>query len=165
MSEILSHRVSAGGGQFGSTAAANSVRSTVAYANNVSNIINSPSLCRGVVANGFYLAGTNYHGKRGTNWTDGPVAYCGFNTVLPPNSPSCADGGQWGDQNNMVLPPTSGHTGGVNASMCDGSVRFVSNSIDTGNLGIPQPAGGLSVYGAWGALGSISGGEVSSLGE
>ena len=40
--------------------------------------------------------------------------------------------------------------------------EFISNSIDTGNLGVRQLQSGPSNYGAWGALGSISGGEVSA---
>jgi prepilin-type processing-associated H-X9-DG protein len=41
----------------------------------------------------------------------------------------------------------SRHTGGVNASMCDGSVRFVPNSISLQ---------------AWQAMGTMNGGEVFS---
>ncbi|TVQ03755.1 MAG: DUF1559 domain-containing protein, partial [Planctomycetaceae bacterium] len=54
------------------------------------------------------------------------------------------------------------HPGGVNAVLMDGSVRFISESIDTGNTSLPPPGAvntGMSPYGVWGALGSIQGGE------
>jgi len=40
--------------------------------------------------------------------------------------------------------------------MADGSVRFIRNNIDTGNLGIAQANTyrGPSNYGVWGAMGS-----------
>ena len=44
--------------------------------------------------------------------------------------------------------------------MADGSVRFVSNNIDTGNLGVATTLGGKSPYGVWGALGTRNGGET-----
>jgi len=52
--------------------------------------------------------------------------------------------------------------------MADGSVRFISDNIDTGNLAVPAPlatAGGPSPYGIWGALGSKAGGEPVSAPE
>ena len=64
---------------------------------------------------------------------------------------------------HLVVPPASRHTGGVNAVFSDGSVHFVSNSIDTGNLNARQTVSGPSVYGVWGALGSKNGGEIASL--
>jgi hypothetical protein len=39
-------------------------------------------------------------------------------------------------------------------------VRFISDNIDTGNTAAQQPLTGPSVYGTWGRLGSIAGGEV-----
>lgn len=52
--------------------------------------------------------------------------------------------------------------------MGDGSVRFISQSIDTGNLAVVAPAangGGASPYGVWGALGSARGGETINSDE
>ncbi|MBX9680946.1 MAG: DUF1559 domain-containing protein [Gemmataceae bacterium] len=46
---------------------------------------------------------------------------------------------------NLNVSARSRHTGGVNALLCDGSVRFVSNGITAGN---------------WQSLGSMNGGEV-----
>jgi prepilin-type processing-associated H-X9-DG protein len=57
----------------------------------------------------------------------------------------------------------SRHTGGVNSCFADGSVRFISDSIDAGNQGLVENVAGLSPYGVWGALGSRSGGEVATL--
>ena len=53
----------------------------------------------------------------------------------------------------------------------DGSVRFIRDDIDTGDVFVPeerlletnQAVEGKSAYGAWGALGSINGGETVSL--
>jgi prepilin-type N-terminal cleavage/methylation domain-containing protein/prepilin-type processing-associated H-X9-DG protein len=64
-------------------------------------------------------------------------AYCVlFNTVLPPNSPACDNYATywWGG-----YPPQSMHPGGVNALMADGSVRFISETIDCGNTAAPAP--------------------------
>ena len=52
--------------------------------------------------------------------------------------------------------------GGVNALFADGSVHFISETIDAGNQGAPEVTGGASPYGVCGALGTINGGEVSS---
>ena len=41
----------------------------------------------------------------------------------------------------------SRHTGGVNVGMCDGSIRFISNSIDLAT---------------WQAMGTMNGGESPS---
>jgi hypothetical protein len=110
-------------------------------------------------------SGCNFvsHYHRGLSWAAGYLLHTGFNTILPPNAPSCsADRGEWAVG---LFPPQSNHPGGVQAALCDGSVRFIGDTIDTGNLGALEAAGwGIvrynpSPYGVWGALGSISGGE------
>jgi prepilin-type N-terminal cleavage/methylation domain-containing protein/prepilin-type processing-associated H-X9-DG protein len=99
----------------------------------------------------------NWSGRR---WASGIVQYTRFNTVLPPNSPSCNDS-NW-DERNAVITPTSQHPGGVNVAFADGSVTFVSETINSGDPTRPEVTSGVSPYGVWGALGSKSGGETVS---
>ncbi|MBQ9126856.1 MAG: DUF1559 domain-containing protein [Thermoguttaceae bacterium] len=120
---------------------------------------------------------------RGQTWAEGSVATTGFQTVLAPNSPNARRSGSalnqvgWGPG---ICSASSNHSGGVNAAMVDGSVRFISETIDCGDLdadsnGSEYPTtpvynhrnehtgnefSGKSPFGVWGALGSISGGET-----
>jgi prepilin-type N-terminal cleavage/methylation domain-containing protein/prepilin-type processing-associated H-X9-DG protein len=99
--------------------------------------------------------------SRGQRWAGGSVAYVVVNTILPPNSPSCSTGTEF--RSPGQYPMGSRHPGGVHILLCDGAVRFVSDSVDTGNLSLPSPDSSGSVrspYGVWGALGSIAGSEV-----
>ena len=96
-------------------------------------------------------------------WATGLPMSNSFNTILPPNNPSCT---QHNDpERTLIAPPTSYHTGGVNLVMADASGRFVSNTIDA-NISDPgnnwvtvNRSTGRSPFGVWGAMGSISGGE------
>ena len=46
--------------------------------------------------------------------------------------------------------------------MLDGSVRFVSDTIDCGDAYANAVVNGASPYGVWGAMGSAQGGETTS---
>jgi prepilin-type N-terminal cleavage/methylation domain-containing protein/prepilin-type processing-associated H-X9-DG protein len=119
----------------------------------------NPSICLATVAGTDYNASLtldSYHG--GYRFQDGMCQFTGFNTVLPPNSPTCMESGSNSDG---VFPALSRHVGGVNCCFADGSVHFIAQTIDAGNSGAPEPAnGGPSPYGVWGALGTINGGET-----
>ena len=130
----------------------------------VAGAANSPNLCLTKSDGKSYIAGTNVHGPFGSLWTDGQAERVGFNTVLPPNAAGCAEDSNGGaDSVNVVIPPSSNHPGGVMCALADGSVRFIGETINTGNLGLPASASGPSNYGVWGALGSKSGGDTASL--
>jgi prepilin-type processing-associated H-X9-DG protein len=101
----------------------------------------------------------------------GHIWHTGFNTVLPPNSASC----QNTDVHNYgLMSANSRHQGGVNAAKMDGSVIFVSETVDCGNTtwspggttaspnNTNKPAA-QSNYGVWGALGTRGGGENKAL--
>ncbi len=92
---------------------------------------------------GFPAADLSYQGLStdGVPWLEGSTSAM-YNHVNTPNKRSC------------VFPPgrimntaNSYHPGGVNLSMCDGSVRFVKDSVSLVT---------------WNALGSRNGGEVIS---
>ncbi len=129
----------------------------------VGGITSAPMNCFTVSDGRYVRPGTTVTGNNQNHWTDGRVNQTGFNTVFPPNAPSCAQGTSRSSPYRMVIPPTSEHPGGVMVLMVDGSVRFVSETIDTGNLGIRQGPTGPSHYGVWGAMGSKDGGDLVQL--
>ena len=66
--------------------------------------------------------------------------------MFPANNPPCSTVGNTATVGNILIA-RSYHPGGVNTSMCDGSVRFVKNSISLTT---------------WQALSTSRGGEVIS---
>jgi prepilin-type processing-associated H-X9-DG protein len=123
---------------------------------NVSDLSRNPSLCLAAHqdANAQW-----WDVRRGGRWCDGALAITGFQTVLPPNSPSCLS------ENGIDEPiasVSSHHAGGVHVLFADGRVAFIGNEIDCGDTTQPgvsngdgyTPAGSGSPYGVWGALGS-----------
>ena len=79
----------------------------------------------------------NFAWGRGSSWLGKSEQITGYMHVLPPNEKDC------------VFQPAAGsdHFGGVNTSLCDGSVRWIDNSVsDT----------------VWQALGTIGSSDISS---
>ncbi len=106
---------------------------------------------------------------QGRMWTSGVSMQSHFDAVLPPNSPVCSANG-W----TSLVAAQSYHPGGVNVTACDGAVRFVSETVNCGNIAqdIPGQLGswggeqeytGASVFGVWGAAGSRDGSESVPL--
>ncbi len=165
MSERLCEQRSPRGSPGPATVGARQVEHVMAVAIGVGGLRTAPNVCRTTTDGKYYVAGTPVQGRWGIVWTDGQPMYVGINTVLPPNAPACSeDSSNYGDQVHLVLPPNSRHPGGVNCVFVDGSVRFISETIETGNLaaGVTQTRNGPSLYGVWGALGSKDGGETVS---
>lgn len=100
----------------------------------------------------------------GFRWySAGNEAYSGFYAVVPPNGPTCArDAGTYAAE---TAQPTasSNHGSGVMTAMCDGSVRFVDETINTGDPEVSGSYTGLSRRGVWGAMATVAGGEAESL--
>ncbi|MFG0332314.1 MAG: DUF1559 domain-containing protein [Maioricimonas sp. JB049] len=97
----------------------------------------------------------------GRRWPDGGAGSTAVTTTLPPNSPSCAHNNH--NAQDGFYSAGSAHVGGCHVLMADGSVQFISENIDTGNLSVDATTvSGVSPYGVWGALGTKAGGEVIS---
>jgi prepilin-type processing-associated H-X9-DG protein len=133
--------------------------------NNVPTILANPGSCLATAATitsgGLYTNGATVKGKASSICFDGQAEINGFTTVLPPNAPACIDINNGNaDGTGVLAPPNGYHTGGVHCLMVDGAVRFINNSINTGNLGVATALGGASPYGVWGALGTRAGREV-----
>jgi prepilin-type N-terminal cleavage/methylation domain-containing protein/prepilin-type processing-associated H-X9-DG protein len=151
-----------------------------------------PSECAAMRGTGGILSSVTPDTVKGWSWSCGLLLTTGFNTILPPNQPSCTTnkameygsysslGYPDGDKfpifqyNNPLVTASSYHSGGINVAFCDGSVRFISDSIDAGDPTI-YPGHGTtsgtsgwwltnveSVYGVWGALGTVAAGESVS---
>ncbi len=132
------------------------------------NIRTNPSICAATKGQGNTLInGTAYPNGVGSTLGRGNAAFCGipvctgFNTILRPNSPSCQHAAavtNWG-----IYAASSSHTGGVNSMLMDGSVQFVSDTVDAGLDTLPRKTSGASNFGVWGAMGTRNGGESRTL--
>lgn len=143
----------------GRAAAGEDMRTATVY--NFPSVINNPGSCLGTTIKATYQSG-NIKSKFGSIWTDGQAEVVAFNTVIGPNGPSCNNDSNAGSADAIggALTAGSNHPGGVSSLLADGSVRFINQNINTGNLASPQVISGNSPYGVWGALGSISGKEA-----
>ncbi|MDR1384080.1 MAG: DUF1559 domain-containing protein [Planctomycetaceae bacterium] len=117
----------------------------------------------------------------GRRWGDAHSPYTQLHAILPPNSPNCS-GSTDTEGGVSLISASSEHTGGVNVTVADGSVRFVSDTVGTQNLGNstldttlatpvagyipssgdPQHYTGPSIYGVWGSFVTRAGGESIS---
>jgi hypothetical protein len=119
-------------------------------------------------ASGRYLSTYTPWNFAGQSWGAAMPFITGFATILPPNSPNCITDttDNWGSfrVQRSIHAASSYHTGGVSGAFGDASVRFITETIDTGDLSAKAPVnGGISPYGVWGAIGSIAGGETDGL--
>jgi Tfp pilus assembly protein PilE len=143
------------------------------------SVTSKPSDCTALIAGGGLMdssaiTSTDDQGRMyGKRLYDARMPVLSLVTVLPPNSPTCGNQTQW-DNAITVNTVSSYHTGGANVTLADASVRFISQTIDAGdpNQLIATVTGitsdhyknytGTSIWGVWGALGTINGGESKS---
>lgn len=101
---------------------------------------------------------------RGGHWADGRSGVALFNTILPPKCPSAAVSGSVGVDG--IYSASGPHPGGISFARFDGSVAFINSEIDAGDSSSStltekeMSEGAATPFGAWGALGTINGGEV-----
>jgi prepilin-type processing-associated H-X9-DG protein len=84
---------------------------------------------------------------RGYPWREGSIWRTGYNHLMPPNT-ACWRPGPPNDWYQLITTASSFHTGGVNVLFCDGSVHFVSSSINADT---------------WTAIGTRAGGETVDM--
>jgi len=116
---------------------------------------NSAAVMSGLgTCNAAYNTPGNISTNKGTYWAVGHTGLTLFNTIVPPNSrlypwsfcrPGCNAGCM--PDGSSYVNAQSYHSGGVNAAMADGSVKFVKDSV------------AMSI---WWALGTRANGEVVS---
>ena len=148
------------------------VKSTVVGANIHGQPVSSCLAMRG--QNGMVNSNDTWAIK-GRRWADARAAYTNFHAAVPPNSPSCygLNNGRSEGHTCFCVSASSNHSGGVNAALCDGSVRFISETIDCGEvnqvLGYPNWKGeghqwtGPSTQGVWGSMATPSGSETVAI--
>ena len=91
---------------------------------------------------GFALSGaamnagapSGHKGTMGDNWACSAWLWTNYNTVAPPNwtypTSTTAASSAWIIGVNGIFPARSYHAGGVVATMCDGSTRFITDGVN-----------------------------------
>ena len=107
---------------------------------------------------------------RGYRWASAGTTWTEFNTILPPNYELCFGGGPTGGvESPGVAPPSSRHQGGAHLLIADGAVKFITDSIECGDMTAENvwigregndELGTGSPYGLWGSLGTTGGDEI-----
>jgi len=119
-------------------------------------------------------AGNDWLGRH--IWDDVPRQYA-FYTLLPPNSPSCANTSDF-----VLISASSSHAGGVNVAFLDTNSRFITDAINANNNPLsravsvddptdftqpppdyPRDGRGVFSYGIWAELGAVNSRESVSL--
>jgi prepilin-type N-terminal cleavage/methylation domain-containing protein/prepilin-type processing-associated H-X9-DG protein len=109
-------------------------------------------------------------------WSSGDYGDTTFSTIFPPNFFASDDQAYTVPQlvprqNNWGIVATSNHPGGCNFALCDGSVRFIKNSINSWNpraITVSGPGQNWvynlngQTFGVYQALSTRNGGEVIS---
>ncbi|QDT02679.1 hypothetical protein K227x_10570 [Rubripirellula lacrimiformis] len=137
------------------------------------DIITNPSFCDAGIdplRPQFWQTDANLPGNLGTGnqirggrWADGRIQYTSFMTIKPPNGLNCFSGN---DATQGISTASSRHQGGAHILMGDGSVQFITESIDAGTqTAAPATNGEGSPYGIWGAMGTRGAKEVVDLGS
>ncbi|WP_182870613.1 DUF1559 domain-containing protein [Stieleria mannarensis] len=116
---------------------------------------------------------TSMSQSKACRWADLRSYYTAFTTILPPNNPSCVENGGDGNTSGVISTAGSRHPGGAHVLMGDGSVIFMTDSVDSGDpelptvcvqrsdvVGVASIPGTDSNYGLWGALGTRDSGET-----
>ncbi|WP_083435013.1 DUF1559 domain-containing protein [Rhodopirellula islandica] len=124
-----------------------------------------------------YMGGNSWWGSdvwgRGFAWAHFSSTDTGFLTQAPPNSATCIE--WWSKFQPGNMSPSSQHPGGCHVTMADGAVRFITESIESGDQTSDSPGyannqsvqtaahlrpGAESPYGLWGALGTRASREI-----
>lgn len=126
--------------------------------------------CQAMMGTQGYTKGKqNLCSSGGIAWLESWAQVTGFNTILPPNFPSCVSS-TTGNNNDGVFTVSSYHVGGAHVVKFDGTVLFIPSDVDVGRSQNTNPQNyyapgkdedgetdnwdSPSPFGVWGALGT-----------
>jgi len=128
-----------------------SVPGSVIDSNNATAALQFVTACKSLPGTTTALTPTQWSGSVWSGSHAGTLQFNAYNHVMTPNGLSCGAQGNEGNGDpgylTDAITATSNHSGGVNAGFCDGSVRFIKNTVATN---------------VWWGLGTRNQGEVIS---